>query len=88
MSEGELKNVKETGQLRGGRKGTTYFTDSRYKNAEVAQDRLSLPEKPDFILEFEITSNPIIKGGGREYFTDDIVEIKIINYKKMVPGGR
>ena len=100
MSEGELKNVKETGQLRGGRKGTTYFTDSRYKNAEVAQDRLSLPEKPDFILEFEITNNPIIKGGsrvepnyggkggGREYFTDDIVDIKIINYQKMVPGGR
>ncbi len=79
---------------------TKYFTDSRYKNAEVAQDRLSLPEKPDFILEFEITNNPIIKGGnrvepnyggkggGREYFTDDIVEIKIINYQKMVPGGR
>ena len=55
---------------------------------EASQHRLSLPEKPDFILEFEITSNPIIKGGGREYFTDDIVEIKIINYKKMGPGGR
>lgn len=55
---------------------------------EASQHRLSLTEKPDFILEFEITSNPIIKGGGREYFTDDIVEIKIINYKKMVPGGR
>lgn len=55
---------------------------------EASQHRLLLPEKPDFILEFEITSNPIIKGGGREYFTDDIVEIKIINYKKMVPGGR
>ena len=69
-------------------KKTPAKLNERYKNAEVAQDRLSLPEKPDFILEFEITSNPIIKGGGREYFTDDIVEIKIINYQKMVPGGR
>lgn len=56
-----------------------------------------MPEKPQFIMEFEITNNPIIKGGtrvtpnfwelggGREFFTDDIINVKIINYQKMIP---
>lgn len=96
-AEGELNAVKETGILRGGRQGTTYFTDSYFKNANTAKSRLALPEKPQFIMEFEITNNPIIKGGtrvtpnfwelggGREFFTDDIINVKIINYQKMIP---
>ena len=99
MSEAELEAVKSTGKLRGGRIGTTYFTDSYYKNANIAKSRLALPEKPCYIVEFEIKSNPNISGGtkvqpaygeiggGREYFTDDIVEVFIINYQKMVGGN-
>jgi len=95
MSEGELNAVKETGKLRGGRKGTTYFTDSNIKSANKAKSRLSLPEKPSYSLEFEILNKPKINGGtrvkpdfgeiggGREYFTDDIVNIKIINYQRL-----
>ena len=96
MSEAELDAVKSTGKLRGGRTGTTYFTDSYFKNANKAKSRLALPEKPSYIVEFEITNNPNIsggtkvqpafgeKGGGREYFTDDVIEVIILNYQKMI----
>jgi len=96
MSEGELNAVKETGVLRGGRPGETFFTDSYYKNASSAQNRLSLPSKPDYIMEFKITNNPNISGGttvkpnfgglggGREYFTTDPISVEIINYQKMI----
>ena len=99
MSEGELNAVKDTNMLRGGREGTTYFTDSYYKNANNAKSRLALPEKPSYIMEFEINNSPNISGGtrvqpaygelggGREYYTDDIIEVGIINYQKMIGGG-
>lgn len=99
MSEGELEAVKETGKLRGGREGTTYFTDSYFKNATRAKSRLSLPQKPTYNLEFEIKNSPKISGGtkvkpaygeiggGREYFTDDIVNVRIVNFQKMIGGG-
>jgi len=94
MSEAELKAVQETGYLRGGRKGTTYFTDSYYKNASNARNRLSLPNKPEYIVEFKITNNPVVMGGntvkpdygglggGREYFSNDLIKVEIINYQK------
>lgn len=75
------------------------FTDSYYKNAITAKSRLSLPEKPQYITEFKIENNPKIHGGtrvktafgelggGREYFTDDVVKVKIINYQKMIGGN-
>ena len=95
MSEQELQAVKETGYLRGGREGRTFFTDSYYKSADKAKNRLSLPEKPSYIMEFEIVNNPTILGGnkvkpkhggiggGREYYTDDLIQVKIINYQKL-----
>ena len=70
-----------------------------YKNASTAKSRLSLPEKPKYIMEFEIENNPKILGGtrvepnfgelggGREYFTNDLVKVKIINYQKMIGGN-
>jgi len=97
MGEGELKAVQETGKLRGGREGTTYFTDSYFKNANNAKSKLALPEKPKYIMEFEITNNPSINGGtrvtpafyelggAREYFADDIINVEIINFQKMIP---
>ncbi|ATW25277.1 hypothetical protein DCMF_11315 [Candidatus Formimonas warabiya] len=95
MTESELKAVQETGYLRGGREGPTYFTDSYYKNASNAQNRLSLPNEPEYIVEFKISNNPnttggnTVKpayggsGGGREYFSNDPVQVNIVNYQKM-----
>ena len=78
--------------MRAGRKGTTYFTDFYYRSANKAKSRLALPEEPTHIMEFEIikiSGGTKIEsaygeiGGGREYFTDDIVNIIIKNYQKM-----
>ena len=93
MSEQELRVVQETGLLRGGRQGTTYFTDSYYRSAANAQNRLALQTKPDYIMQFEIVNKPNISGGtrvqpgygglggGREYFTNDSILVRIINYQ-------
>jgi hypothetical protein len=95
MSESELNAVKETGKLRGGWEGETYFTDSYYKDASNAQNRLSLKDKPQYVVEFKITNNPKVTGGtrvkpayggtggGREYVTTDPVEVDITNYQKL-----
>jgi hypothetical protein len=95
MTEAELKAVQETGMLRGGREGTTWFTDAKFKSADTAQNRLSLETKPEYSVEFKIVNNPQVKGGttvkpdydqnggGREYFTNDGVQIEIINVQKL-----
>ena len=97
MSEAELKAVKETGLLRGGRPGTTYWTDSRFTSSTRATERLSLPEAPQYRVEFSIRNSPNIQGGtrvkpdfgriggGREYWTSDLVEVKIFNAQPFGP---
>ena len=92
MSRAEASAVQQTGKLRGGREGETFFTDSRFRSADRAQDRLSLPQRPEVQMEFRITNSPTIsrngtrvdpsydgRGGGREYMTTDPVEVEIIN---------
>jgi RHS repeat-associated protein len=92
MSKAEADAVKESGLLRGGRKGGTYFTDSRFKSGIKAKDRLSLPERPEVQMEFQIKNNPTMNvngtrvtpkyggsGGGREYMTTDPVQVEIKN---------
>jgi hypothetical protein len=56
---------------------------------------LSPHSKPEYIVEFKITNKPTVtggntvkpdyggSGGGREYFTNDPVQIEIVNYQKM-----
>ncbi len=95
MSAKELQAVKDTGILRGGRAGTTFFTDSSFSSAAKAQSRLALGDTPEYIVEFKITNNPAINGGtkvtplndqlggGREYWTNDPIQIQIINYQKL-----
>ncbi|WP_077155974.1 RHS repeat domain-containing protein [Bacteroides bouchesdurhonensis] len=96
MAEGELKAIQETGLLRGGWEGETYFTKDLYKSAERAQQRLSLPKKPGYRVEFEIENNPsLIKNGtkvipdngmlgkGSEFMTTDQVKVKLINFQKL-----
>ena len=92
MSKKEAQAVKESGKLRGGRSGETFFTDSRFKTGEKAKDRLSLPEKPEVQMEFEIKNKPKLekngvkvepefggRGGGKEYMTKDPVKVEIKN---------
>ncbi len=92
MSRAEADAVLETGKLRGGWEGETYFTDSRFGSADKAQDRLSLPSRPEVQMEFRIKNNPSMVrdgarvdpangggGGGREYMTTDPVEVEVIN---------
>jgi len=95
MSKAELKSVEKTGMLRGGREGTTYFSDSKISSATKAQSRLSLPTKPEYSVEFKIVNKPKVEGGttvdpaynqsggGREYFTYDKVKVEIINAQPL-----
>ena len=95
MSKAELQAVQETGMLRGGRGGETYFTDSNFNSATEAKNRLALPEKPDVQVKFKITNNPELlkngtkvdpaygqNGGGKEYMTRDQVKVDILNVKE------
>ena len=92
MSRAEADAVTDTGILRGGRPGDTFFTDSRFRTASRAQNRLSLPSTPEVQMEFKVTNNPnMIRngtrvapdyggiGGGREFMTTDPVSVEVIN---------
>ena len=92
MSKAEAEAVQQTGKLRGGKEGDTFFTDSRFRSADTAQDRLSLPNRPEVQMEFRIKNSPSMtrngtrvdpeaggRGGGREYMTTNPVEVEIIN---------
>lgn len=89
MSKTDAEAVQQTGKLRGGREGET---DSRFRSADTAQDRLSLPNRPEVQMGFQIKNNPSMmrngtrvdpaygeRGGGREYMTTNPVEVEIIN---------
>lgn len=92
MSQAEADAVKQTGVLRGGRPGETYWTDSRFRSADRAQYRLSLPDRPEVQIEFKLKSSSTMsrdgtrvapdfggRGGGREYMSTDPVQVEIIN---------
>lgn len=90
MSEAELKVVRETGKLRGGNPGKTYFTTNRYRTKRSAQRYLSLPTMPDVRVDFEILNTPQIfgpkrvdpafgqPGGGVEYWSEEEVIVRIL----------
>ena len=91
MSEAEYNAVQETGYLRGGNSGTTYFTNTNYNSAGTAQSQLSLPNTPQYRVEFSITNNPNVMGGttvapdfgqlggGIEFWSTNPVQVQIIN---------
>jgi hypothetical protein len=95
MSKAEAAAVKDTGMLRGGRDGPSFFTDQKFRSgdggARVA-DRLSLPARPEVQMEFRVLNSPSMarngtrvepafggRGGGREFMTEDPVEVEILN---------
>jgi hypothetical protein len=47
MSRSELEVVQETGLLRGGRPGDTYFTTNKFRTIRSAEDKLALPRPPE-----------------------------------------
>ncbi|WP_270487158.1 RHS repeat domain-containing protein [Butyricimonas synergistica] len=96
MTEGELKAIQETGLLRGGRSGETFFTKDLYKTAVKAQNRLALPTSPSLRVEFQILNNPTLlrngtkvlpangmMGKGSEFMTLDIVKVRLINWQHL-----
>lgn len=96
MTEGELKAIQQSGMLRGGNPGKTYFTKDLYKSGAHAQQRLSLPTTPTLRVEFEILNNPTMKlngskvlpdfsmpGKGAEFMTTDPVKVRLINWQPL-----
>jgi hypothetical protein len=98
MTEAELKAVQETGMLRGGRQGKTYFTKDLFKSGLKAQQRLSLPTIPTIRAEFQVQNEirllnngtkvfplPGLIGRGSEFMSADKVMVKLINWQKLAP---
>ena len=96
VAEGEVQAIKDTGKLRGGNPGDTFFTKDVYKSGEKAQQRLSLPSRPTHRVEFEINNNPNLgrngtkvdanygqPGKGSEFMTTDPVEVNLINVQPL-----
>jgi len=96
MSQAELKAIQETGHLRGGISGETYFTKDLYKSAAHAQSRLSLGSSPALRVEFEILNNPALLrngtkvlpangmiGRGAEFMTTNPVKVRLINWQPL-----
>ena len=94
MSAAELKAIQNTGYLRGGNPGDTYFTNNRYTSASAAQRSLSLEHRPEHMVEFRIINNPNIvggptgttvtpkygqPGGGIEFYSTNAVQVEITN---------
>lgn len=65
ISEGELQAIEETGLLRGGRPGKTFFTTDVYETSREATSRLSLKISPEYRVDFEILNRPSIQGPQR-----------------------
>jgi len=65
VSGGELQAIQETGLLRGGRPGKTYFTTDQFTESQKAVSRLALPQRPQYRVDFEITNQPQIQGPQR-----------------------
>jgi hypothetical protein len=65
VGEGEIAAIQQTGLLRGGRPGRTYFTIDHYFKGSHAINRLSLEHIPEYRVDFEILNQPSIKGPER-----------------------
>lgn len=92
MSEAEVNAINETGLLRGGISGETYFTTDFYRTGAKAKKRLSLYKTPTQRVEFVILNKPKMEikgtkvtpangqpGKGTEFMTNDPVKVKITN---------
>ena len=97
IGEGELPAIEQTGLLRGGRPGETYFTTDGYVSKNSAMQRLALEQGPDYRVEFKLLNRPFIIGPERvapslkpfrwgwgiQYWTRDPVQVQILRYSRM-----
>ncbi|HWR35382.1 MAG TPA: RHS repeat-associated core domain-containing protein [Clostridia bacterium] len=94
MSEGELQATRDTGLIRGGRGGTNYVSDSISKDANRAQQRLALPQKPQVRATMEVQKGKFgapsrvkpannMPGGGMERTAKGKIPVKIKRVDEM-----
>lgn len=88
-SSAEAEVIEETGLLRGGDPGTTFFTTDTYATSSDAQQYLSLENPPEVRIDFIIKNSPVINGpsivkpdwgqpgGGLEYWSDEPIQVLI-----------
>jgi hypothetical protein len=96
MVPAELEAVRQTGFLRGGRPGETFWTDGIYTSAAEAQSQLALPSPPELRVRFIIVNQPTLTrdgsvvepafgspGGGREWASPDPVQVEIVDVQPL-----
>lgn len=96
MGRDELLAVRESGMLRGGNPGPTYWSTELYTSAQQAKSSLALPRAPEVRVEFRITNEPALKreaarvspsmgepGGGTEYMTTERVHVEVIQVDNL-----
>ncbi len=95
MTKSEAKAVKNTGYLRGGREGETFFTTNKYQKARTVKSKLSLEDAPEVRMDFKIKNQPNINepriadpkynetGGGIELFSKDKIKVDIIRKRDL-----
>jgi hypothetical protein len=96
MVPAELAAVQQTGLLRGGRPGETFWTDEAFTSAAEAQSKLALPSPPELRVRFIIVNSPTLTrdgsvvepafgspGGGREWASPDPVQVEILDVQPL-----
>jgi hypothetical protein len=95
----EIATIEQTGLLRGGRPGETYFTIDHYASRSRAAHRLSLKHIPDYAVDFEILNSPSVigperiapkwyttgfrEGWGIQYRTWDPVQVRVLRLRRL-----
>ncbi len=96
MSRAELQAVEQSGMLRGGVRGRTYWSTDFYEGAGEAKRRLALGRAPEIRIEFKITNEPLLRregdlvdasmgepGGGTEYMSTEQVHVEVIRVDNL-----
>lgn len=96
VTPAELEAVQQTGLLRGGRPGDTFFTDGEYTSAAEAKAKLALPVSPEIRIRFIILNSPTLTrngslvepmfdepGGGHEWATPDPVQVELLDVQPL-----
>ncbi|NCT22143.1 hypothetical protein GW781_13450 [bacterium] len=99
MSEAELKVVQNSGMLRGGSAGPTYWTAGTevFETVGGATSRLALKTPPDIGVAFQIINRPDVigpepveplfshLGGGIQYVAYSQVAVNILSTWDLIP---
>lgn len=96
VGEKEARVIEETGLLRGGRRGPTYWTRDGYGSAGEAKARLALDDPPAYGVAFRIRNAPRVRrrgdrvgpaagerGGGTEWSSTEPVEVEVIGVVEL-----